>query len=232
MTWLIRLLVYEKVFLVYIHWLEEWHMRALKNSKIPLDRKHEHMWASCVAFDQQALKDGVDKASSESSCSTCTACQRVCLRWQCCCREAAGDGSLWWCCVVLMAMWGRALQGTKCRHSSDLTAISEMSSCRVCSSLWPMPFFSLSLLPLVSLLVRVNLHHVSFNREKGGESRALVEACEPDTTVNLHFHNVTLCPSPPCSLSFFFYWHVTHWTSRKLHRAELRTSGEARQIPT
>ncbi len=31
-----------------------------------------------------------------------------------------------------------------------------------------------------------------------------MEACELDTTVNLHFHS-------------FFYWHVTLWTSWKLH---------------
>lgn len=46
---------------------------------------------------------------------------------------------------------------------------------------------------------RANLQHVFFN----GESHPM-EACELDTTVNLHFHS-------------FFYWHVTLWTSWKLH---------------
>ena len=140
----------------------------LKRVKFPLIKTWAYVSQLCCIRSTSVKRWRVDKASSESSCSTCTACQRVCLRWQCCCREAAGDGSLWWCCVVLMAMWGRALQGTKCRQSSDLTAISEMSSRRVCSSLWPMPFFSLSFLPSVALLARVNLHHVFFNREKRG----------------------------------------------------------------
>lgn len=62
----------------------------------------------------------------------------------------------------------------------------------------PLPFFFLSFLPLLSPLVRVNLHHVFLNGEKGnegGKNRTLVEACEPDTTVNLHFHSYP--PSPP-----------------------------------
>lgn len=55
-------------------------------------------------------------------------------------------------------------------------------------------------LPLeFSSSARANLQHVFFN----GESHPM-EACELDTTVNLHFHS-------------FFYWHVTRWTSWKLH---------------
>lgn len=54
------------------------------------------------------------------------------------------------------------------------------------------------------------------------KNKALVEACELDTTVNLHFHHVTASTPPPplllsLSLSFVFYWLVTHWTSWKLH---------------
>lgn len=152
MTWLIRLLVLwfrglGKGFLVHIHWLdcvvlEKWHIRFLKQ-KVTLPHFTSKAWAyvsqlRCIR-STSVRRWRIDKASSESSCSTCTKCQRVCMRLQSCCRGAAGDGSLWWCCCCFRAVWGSELQGTKCWHSSDLTAIPEISSSRFCSSLWPMP---------------------------------------------------------------------------------------------
>lgn len=42
-------------------------------------------------------------------------------------------------------------------------------------------------------------------KEKGAKKRALVEACEPNTIVNLHFHSVT---SPLLSLPFLLVCHT------------------------
>lgn len=69
-----------------------------------------------------------------------------------------------------------------------------------------LPFFPLPFLPLLFPAATVNLHHVFFNGQREGErkKRALVEACEPDTTVNLHFHSVTL--SPLLLILFFFFF--------------------------
>lgn len=182
-----------------------------------------------------------DRVSSHSSCSTCTKCQKVCMRSRWCCRGAAGDDSLWWChCFFCFVLFLTALRGERDPSYEMHTFLRPhgnpwnfLFSCLPLSLTDAFALFSF--LPLLSLLARVNLHHVFFNRDWGGD-RALVEACEPDTTVNLHFHGVTL--SRPSSSSFspflchsFFYWHVTHWTSWKLNWAKLSTSGEACQIP-
>lgn len=181
------------------------------------------MWASCVALNQQAFKDGeyIKLAVSQAIAHVQNVRGSV---WDC--SAAAGELLEMAACgdvaVVLRAV---RQQAPRYKVSTFLIPqnIPEISFSRVCSSFWPMPlpFFPPSFLPLLSLLVRVNLHHVFFNGKKRGENRALVEACEPDTTVNLH--SVILSPLlllHSCSLSFFFYWHVTHWTSWKLHWAE------------
>lgn len=127
------------------------------------------------------------------------------------------------------------LRATKWRHSSDLTAIPEIS----CSSRVSLVHsLTRSFLPSSPFFHRqpVNLHHVFLNTGEGGR----VEACELDTTVNLHFHSLLLLlllpPSPFSSpvlthsfLGVFFYWRVTHWTSWKLQRAEPRSSAEAQR---
>lgn len=146
-----------------------------------------------------------DRVSSHSSCSTCTKCQKVCMRSLWCCRGAAGDDSLWWChcffCFVFNSFARRAR--SKLRKATFLRPHGNpwnfLFSCLPLSLTDAFALFSF--LPLLSLLARVNLHHVFFNRDwGGGGDRALVEACEPDTTVNLHFHSVIL--SRPSSSSF------------------------------
>lgn len=82
--------------------------------------------------------------SLESSCNTCTKCHRVWLGLQRCCRGAAGDSSQWGCCCCFKGCGRQRVQGTECGHSSDLTAIPEISSSPACSSLWPMPFLPFS----------------------------------------------------------------------------------------
>lgn len=153
-----------------------------------------------------------------------TKSQEVCLRWQ---------------PVVMSLLFGlfvffRASRGSGLRNA-DIPQTSQQSlkfPPFVSSPLSDRCLCPLSFLPLLSLLARVNLHHMFFNRDGGVcLGGAVVEACEPDTTVNLYFHSVT--PSRPSSSSFspflsysFFYWHVTHWTSWKLHWAEKWMFGE------
>lgn len=147
---------------------------------------------------------------------------------------ACGDVTVFFV-LFLTALRGERDPSYEKLHSSDLTAIPEISSFRVFPCLWPMPLpsFPSSLCSLCWQELICTM--CSLIEIVGGGDRALVEACEPDTTVNLHFHSVIL--SRPSSSSFspflchsFFYWHVTHWTSWKLNWAKLSTSGEACQI--
>lgn len=102
------------------------------------------------------------------------------------------------------------LRATKWRHSSDLTAIPEISSSssRVSRALVHSFTHSLtpSFLPSSPFFHRqpVNLHHVFLNR--GGGRGGRVEACELDTTVNLRFQSPSCSPfsSPVLTHSFFF----------------------------
>lgn len=138
------------------------------------------------------------------------------------------------------------LRATKWRHSSDLTAIPEISSSssRVSRALVHSFTHSLtpSFLPSSPFFHRqpVNLHHVFLNR--GGGRGGRVEACELDTTVNLRFQSPSCSPfsSPVLTHSFFFagvlFFLLACHTLDKLEiaasRAEEQRGGTESQITT